>query len=40
VNGNWCGTGGTNLSGCNIYNPPPAPGTSTPVSTTPPTCHR
>jgi len=22
VNGNWCGTGGTNLSGCNIYNPP------------------
>jgi hypothetical protein len=22
VNGNWCGTGGTNASGCNIYNPP------------------
>lgn len=22
VNGAWCGTGGTNASGCNIYNPP------------------
>jgi hypothetical protein len=22
VNGGWCGTGGTNASGCNIYNPP------------------
>jgi len=22
VNGNWCGTGGSNSSGCNIYNPP------------------
>ena len=22
VNGSWCGTGGTNSSGCNIYNPP------------------
>jgi hypothetical protein len=22
VDGNWCGTGGSNSSGCNIYNPP------------------
>ncbi len=22
IEGNWCGTGGTNTSGCNIYNPP------------------